>query len=116
MSRCCRSRESILSARCLDGRNTKFVCLLIGILYVVTSFSRVVFSLELSELLILPMMFVVFIACDAQHKILLPSIKLSNSCSMLARWPMRGFFKLITMGNEVRYGIEFSVEDVQQLC
>jgi hypothetical protein len=31
-------------------------------------------------------------------------------------WPMRGFFKLITIGNEVRYGTEFSLEDVQQLC
>jgi hypothetical protein len=29
---------------------------------------------------------------------------------------MRGFFKLITIGNEVRYGIEFSLEDVQQFC
>jgi hypothetical protein len=29
---------------------------------------------------------------------------------------MRGFFKLITIRNEVRYGIEFSLEDVQQLC
>jgi hypothetical protein len=29
---------------------------------------------------------------------------------------MCGFFKLITIGNEVRYGIEFSLEDVQQLC
>jgi hypothetical protein len=29
---------------------------------------------------------------------------------------MRGFFKLITIGNEVRYSIEFSLEDVQQLC
>jgi hypothetical protein len=29
---------------------------------------------------------------------------------------MRGFFKLITIGNEVRYGMEFSLEDVQQLC
>jgi len=28
---------------------------------------------------------------------------------------MRGFFKLITIGNEVLYGIEFSLEDVQQL-
>jgi hypothetical protein len=29
---------------------------------------------------------------------------------------MRGFFKLITIGNEVRYGMKFSLEDVQQLC
>jgi hypothetical protein len=29
---------------------------------------------------------------------------------------MRGFFKLITIGNDVRYGMEFSLEDVQQLC
>ena len=29
---------------------------------------------------------------------------------------MRGLFKLITIGNEVRYGMEFSLEDVQQLC
>jgi hypothetical protein len=29
---------------------------------------------------------------------------------------MRGFFKLITIENEVRYGMEFSLEDVQQLC
>jgi hypothetical protein len=29
---------------------------------------------------------------------------------------MRGFFKLITIGNEVRYSMVFSLEDVQQLC
>ena len=29
---------------------------------------------------------------------------------------MCGFFKLITIGNEVRYGMEFNLEDVQQLC
>jgi hypothetical protein len=29
---------------------------------------------------------------------------------------MRRFFKLITIENEVRYSIEFSLEDVQQLC
>jgi hypothetical protein len=29
---------------------------------------------------------------------------------------MRGFFKLITIGNEARYSIEFSLEDAQQLC
>ena len=29
---------------------------------------------------------------------------------------MRGFFKLIIIGNEVRYSMEFSLEDVQQLC
>jgi hypothetical protein len=29
---------------------------------------------------------------------------------------MSGFFKLITIGNEVRYSMEFSLEDVQQLC
>jgi hypothetical protein len=29
---------------------------------------------------------------------------------------MRGFFKLISIGNEVRYSMEFSLEDVQQLC
>jgi hypothetical protein len=29
---------------------------------------------------------------------------------------MRRFFKLITIGNEVRYPIEFGLEDAQQLC
>jgi hypothetical protein len=29
---------------------------------------------------------------------------------------MRGFFKLITIGNKVHYSMEFSLEDVQQLC
>jgi hypothetical protein len=29
---------------------------------------------------------------------------------------MRGFFKLITIRNKVRYGMEFSLENVQQLC
>jgi hypothetical protein len=29
---------------------------------------------------------------------------------------MCGFFKLITIGNEVHYSMEFSLEDVQQLC
>jgi hypothetical protein len=29
---------------------------------------------------------------------------------------MRGFFNLITVGNEVRYGMGFSLEDIQQLC
>ena len=29
---------------------------------------------------------------------------------------MRGFFKLITIGNEVHYSIEFSLDDVQQQC
>jgi hypothetical protein len=29
---------------------------------------------------------------------------------------MLRFFKLITIGNEVRYSVEFSLEDVQQLC
>jgi hypothetical protein len=40
----------------------------------------------------------------------------SNAGAAYQEWPMRGFFKLITIGNEVRYGIEFSLEDVQQLC
>jgi hypothetical protein len=30
-------------------------------------------------------------------------------------WPMRGFFKLITIGSEVRYVIESNLEDAQQL-
>ena len=29
---------------------------------------------------------------------------------------MQGFFKLITIGNEVRYSIELSLEDIQRLC
>ena len=29
---------------------------------------------------------------------------------------MRGFFKRITIGNEIRYRIEFSLEEIQQLC
>jgi hypothetical protein len=29
---------------------------------------------------------------------------------------MRGFFKLMTIRNEVRYSIELSLEDVQQVC
>jgi hypothetical protein len=40
----------------------------------------------------------------------------SNAGTVYQEWPMRGFFKLITIGNEVRYGMEFSLEDVQQLC
>ena len=40
----------------------------------------------------------------------------SNASAKYQEWPMRGFFKLITIGNEVRYGMEFSLEDVQQLC
>ena len=41
---------------------------------------------------------------------------LSNTSAVYQEWPMRGFFKLITIGNEVRYGMEFSLEDAQQLC
>jgi hypothetical protein len=40
----------------------------------------------------------------------------SNAGAAYQEWPMRGFFKLITIGNEVRYAMEFNVEDVQQLC
>jgi hypothetical protein len=40
----------------------------------------------------------------------------SNASAAYQEWPMRGFFKLITIGNEVRYGMEFSLEDVQQFC
>jgi hypothetical protein len=40
----------------------------------------------------------------------------SNDGAAYQEWPMRGFFKLITIRNEVRYGMEFSLEDVQQLC
>jgi hypothetical protein len=36
----------------------------------------------------------------------------SNASAAYQEWPMRGFFKLITIRNEVRYGIEFSLEDV----
>jgi hypothetical protein len=39
----------------------------------------------------------------------------SNASAAYQEWPMRGFFKLITIGNEVRYGMEFSLEDVQWL-
>jgi hypothetical protein len=31
-------------------------------------------------------------------------------------WPMRGFFKRITIGNETRYSIDFSLEQLQGLC
>jgi hypothetical protein len=41
---------------------------------------------------------------------------ISNAGAAYQEWPMRGFFKLITIGNEVRYGVEFSLEDVRQLC
>jgi hypothetical protein len=41
---------------------------------------------------------------------------LSNTSAVYQEWPMRGFFKLITIGNEVCYSIEFSLEDAQQLC
>jgi len=37
----------------------------------------------------------------------------SKADAAYQEWPMRGFFKLITIGNEVRYGMEFSLEDVQ---
>jgi hypothetical protein len=40
----------------------------------------------------------------------------SNAGAAYQEWPIHGFFKLITIGNEARYGIEFSLEDVQQLC
>jgi hypothetical protein len=40
----------------------------------------------------------------------------SNAGAAYQEWPMRGFFNLITVGNEVRYGIGFSLEDIQQLC
>jgi hypothetical protein len=40
----------------------------------------------------------------------------SNAGAAYQEWPMRGFFKLITIGNEVHYDMEFSLEDVQQLC
>jgi hypothetical protein len=40
----------------------------------------------------------------------------SNAGAAYQEWPVRGFFKLITIGNEMRYGMEFSLEDVQQLC
>src|SRR5438045_5503806 len=39
-----------------------------------------------------------------------------NARAAYQEWPVYGFFKLITIGNEVRYGMEFSLEDVQQLC
>ena len=39
----------------------------------------------------------------------------SNTGAAYQEWPMCGFFKIITIGNEVCYGIEFSLEDVQQL-
>jgi hypothetical protein len=41
---------------------------------------------------------------------------ISSAGAAYHEWPMRGCFKLITIGNEVRYGMEFSLEDVQQLC
>jgi hypothetical protein len=40
----------------------------------------------------------------------------SNTGAAYQEWPMRGFFKLITIGNKIRYGMEFSLDDVQQLC
>jgi hypothetical protein len=40
----------------------------------------------------------------------------SNTGAAYQELPMRGFFKLTTIKNKVRYSIEFSLEDVQQLC
>jgi hypothetical protein len=40
----------------------------------------------------------------------------SNAGAAYQEWPMRGFFKLITIKNKVRYSMKFSLEDVQQLC
>jgi hypothetical protein len=40
----------------------------------------------------------------------------SNASAAYQEWPMRRFFKLITIGSEVRYSMKFSLEDVQQLC
>jgi len=40
----------------------------------------------------------------------------SNAGAAYQEWPMRRFFKLITVRNEVRYSMEFSLENVQQLC
>jgi len=39
-----------------------------------------------------------------------------NARAAYQEWPVYGFFKLVTIGNEVRYGMEFSLEDVEQLC
>jgi hypothetical protein len=66
----------------------------------------------------------VTLRCDSQlqsQKSLSPSRTgdeqpTSNTGAAYQEWPMRGFFKLITIGNEVRYGMEFSLEDAQQLC
>jgi hypothetical protein len=40
----------------------------------------------------------------------------SSAGAVYQEWPIHRFFKLITIGNEVYYGMEFSLEDVQQLC
>jgi len=31
-------------------------------------------------------------------------------------WPMHGFFKRTTIGNETRYSMDFSLEQLQELC
>jgi hypothetical protein len=31
-------------------------------------------------------------------------------------WPMHGFFKRTMIGNEIRYGMEFSLEQLHELC
>jgi hypothetical protein len=40
----------------------------------------------------------------------------SNAGAVYQEWPIHGLFKLKTIGNEVRYAMEFSLEDVQQFC
>jgi hypothetical protein len=39
----------------------------------------------------------------------------SNMTAEYQEWPMRGFFKRTTIGNEIQYGMEFSLEQLQEL-
>jgi hypothetical protein len=40
----------------------------------------------------------------------------SNTSAEYQEWPMHGFLKRMTIRNEIRYGIKFSLEEVPQLC
>jgi hypothetical protein len=39
-----------------------------------------------------------------------------NARAEYQEWPMHGFFKRTTIGNEIRYGMGFSLEQLQELC
>jgi hypothetical protein len=40
----------------------------------------------------------------------------SNTRAEYQEWPMHGFFKRTTIGDEIRYGMEFSLEQLHELC